>query len=48
MITIGDKNYMEIDEFAKKENKSIQTIYNWITSKKIKTRKLLNKTIIEV
>ena len=48
MIKIGDKKYMEIEEYALSKNKTIQTVYNWIKNKDIKTRKMFNKTLIEI
>lgn len=48
MITIGNKKYAEPKEYAKIKEKSLQTIYNWIKEKRVTTRKLMDKTLIEL
>ena len=48
MIKIGEKKYETIKEYAKSNGKSIQTVYNWIKNKDVKTKVLLNQTLIEV
>ena len=48
MITIGGKKYLMPDELANKEGVSIQTIYKRIKDGQYKTRKLMDKTIIEI
>ena len=48
MIKIGDKKYMSIEDYAKQQGKTIQTIYNWIKEKKVNTRQLLGKTVVEL
>ncbi len=48
MITIGNKKYMTIKDYAKSKEKTIQTVYNWIKDGTVKTRELMNKTLIEL
>ena len=48
MIKIGDKKYETIKEHAKSQGKSIQTVYNWIKNKDVKTKTVLNQTLIEL
>lgn len=48
MIKIGNSKYATIEEFAAMEAVTIQTIYNRIKEKKISTKKLLGKTLIEL
>jgi len=48
MIKIGDKRYETIKEHAKSKGKSIQTVYNWIKNKQVKTKVLMNQTLIEL
>ena len=48
MIKIGDTKYETIKEHAKSKGKSIQTVYNWIKNKDVKTKVLLNQTLIEI
>ncbi len=47
MITINGKKYREIEEQAKFDGISPTQVYNRIKQGKYKTRKLMNKTIIE-
>ncbi len=48
MIKIKDKQYLEIEVYAKHKGKTIQTIYNWIKEGKVNVRKLMGKTLIEL
>jgi hypothetical protein len=48
MIKIGNKNYLEIKDYAKSKGVTIQTIYNWIKEKKVKERRLMGKILIEL
>jgi len=48
MIKIGDKKYLYPNEVAKNEGVTVQTIYNRIKEGYYKTRKLMDKTLIEV
>jgi predicted DNA-binding transcriptional regulator AlpA len=48
MIKIQNKKYLEIKDYAKLYGVSQATVYNWIKDRKVKTRKLLNKQLIEV
>lgn len=48
MIKIGDKQYLEITDYAKDKGKSVQTIYNWIKDGIVKSRKLMGKTLIQL
>ncbi len=47
MIKIGSKNYYTPQRFAEVKMVSVQTVYNWIKDKKVKTTKLMDKTLIE-
>ena len=48
MIKIGNKIYATPTEYASNKGVTVQTVYNWIKQKEIKTRKLMDKTLIEV
>jgi hypothetical protein len=48
MIKVGDKQYLEISDYAVHIGKTIQTVYSRIKEKKVKTRKLMGKTVIEL
>lgn len=48
MIKIGDKNYLEIEDYALHKSKTVQTIYNWIKDGTVKTRKLMGKTVVQL
>jgi transposase len=48
MITINDKKYMSISEYAKNKGVSIQTVYNWIKEKRITVKKLMDKQFIKL
>lgn len=48
MIKIGDKKYMTIQEYATDKMVTIQTVYNRIKNKEIKSKKIYNQTFIEV
>jgi len=48
MITIGDKKYLTPQEKANIEGVTLQTIYNWIKDGKLTTRKMMDKTIIQI
>jgi len=48
MIKINDKSYETIKDYAKLKGVTIQTVYNWIKDKSVKTKTLLNQTLIEV
>ena len=48
MIKIDEKKYMSLKEYANYRDVSIQTVYNWIKWKHVVTRKLMDKTLIEI
>lgn len=48
MIKIGEKKYNTIKEYAKSKGITIQTVYNWIKEDRVKTKTLLNQTLIEI
>ena len=48
MIKIGDKKYLEVKEYARHKGKTVQTVYNWMKEGKVKTRKLMDKVLIEL
>jgi predicted DNA-binding protein (UPF0251 family) len=47
-IRIGDDYYLSIDDYAKYVGKVRKTVYNWIESDKVKTKKLLNRTFVKL
>ena len=48
MIKVGNKKYETVKEYAKLKGKTIQTIYNWINNKDVKTKEMLGQTLIEL
>lgn len=48
MIKIDETYYLDITEYARQKGKTIQTIYNWIKEKKVKTRYILGKLHIQL
>lgn len=47
-ITVGNKKYVSIDDYAKLKDISRKTVYNRINENKIKTKKILNRQFIEL
>lgn len=47
-IKVGDDYYLSIDDYAKYVGKVRKTVYNWIESDKVKTKKILNRTFIKL
>lgn len=45
-IKIDGKSYLSIDGFAEYKGKTRKTVYNWIDSNKVKTKRFLNRTFI--
>lgn len=48
MIKIEGKNYETPTEYAKLKGVTLQTVYNWIKKKEVKTRQLIGKSLIEL
>ena len=48
MIKIDNKYYLSIEDYAKQKGKTIQTIYNWIKKKEVKTRYIMGKCFIQL
>jgi len=48
MITIGNKKYLEIKDYAAYKLVHVKTVYEWIKEKKVETRNLLGKTLIKL
>jgi hypothetical protein len=48
MIKIGDKQYNTPQEYSELKGVTVQTVYNWIKNKEVKTRKLMDKTLVEL
>jgi hypothetical protein len=48
MIKTDNKHYLNIEDYAKEKGKTIQTIYNWVKDKKVKTRYILGKLYIQL
>jgi len=48
MIKINDKKYLTIKEYSAANGVTVQTIYNRIKDKTLSTKKILDKTLIEV
>ena len=44
---VNNEQYLTLQEYAKRENVTIQTVYNWIKNKKVETKKILNMTLIK-
>ena len=47
-IRIGEDYYLSIDDYAKHIDKTRKTIYNWIESGKVTTKRILNRTFIKL
>ena len=47
MIRVNNEQYLTLQEYAKRENVTIQTVYNWIKNKKVETKKIMNMTLIK-
>ena len=47
-VTISDKKYMSIKAYADYKGVTTQSVYNWISDKKVETKKILNTTFIAV
>ena len=47
MIRVNNEQYIPLQEYAKRENVTIQTVYNWIKNKKVETKKIMNMTLIK-
>lgn len=39
---------MTIPEYARHKSVSVQTVYQWVKDGKVKTRKILGKTLIQI
>ena len=48
MIKIDNIQYLTIPEYAKEKGVTIQSVYNWISDKKVETRKVMNMTVIKL
>lgn len=48
MIKIDNIQYLTIAEYAKEKSVTPQTVYNWISDKKVETRKVMNMTVIKL
>ena len=48
MIKIGIKKYLDIKEYAAEKRVTIQTVYNWIKNKEVKTKKMYNAIFVEL
>ena len=48
MITIDNKQYATIQEYADKFGITIQTVYNRIKDKRLETKKLMGNTLVKV
>ena len=47
MIRVNNEQYITLQEYAERENVTIQTVYNWIKNKKVETKKIMNTTLIK-
>ena len=43
MIRVNNEQYLTLQEYAKRENVTIQTVYNWIKNKKVETKKIMKR-----
>ncbi len=48
MIKIGEYKYATPKEYAQLKGVTVQTVYNWIKLDHVKTKKLMDKTLILV
>ena len=48
MIKTEGKVYATIEDYSIIKGVTIQTVYNWIKNKDVKTRKLMNKTLVQL
>lgn len=48
MIKIENKSYMDIKEFALHRRVTVQTVYNWIKHKEVKTKLIFGRKLIEL
>lgn len=48
MVTIDGVKYVSISSYARLKGVTIQTVYNWIKTKRVETRQLLNSTLIKL
>lgn len=48
MIKIGEEKYLTPKEYAAQRGVTIQTVYNWIKWDQVKTKKLMDKTLIKL
>jgi len=47
-ITIDGERFMTPKEYAESKGKAFRTIYNWIDNGKLRTKKILGKTLVMV
>ena len=48
MVKIGNKKYIDLKDYAKREGVTLQTVYNRIKSGDLKTKKILDKQFVEL
>ncbi len=46
MVKIGKEEYWTISEYAEKYGVTIQTVYNWYNSGKLKHKKIMGKLVV--
>lgn len=47
-ITIENKTYLSIPDYANYKGVSLATVYNWIKENKVITKKMLRTTFVQV
>ena len=47
-ITILNKTYLSISDYADYKGVTLATVYNWIKENKVETRKILRTTFVQV
>ena len=48
MIKINGARHMTVHEYAKEKGVTIQTVYNWIKTKEVETKRCMNMTLIKL
>jgi hypothetical protein len=48
MVKINGDEYLTVHEYAKHQQITVQTVYNWIKDKKVDTKKVMNMTLIKL
>lgn len=47
-VKIGEIEYVSLSYYAELKGVTLQTVYNWINDNKVKTTKLMGKTLVRL